>query len=61
MHACQNFAYPICKSAVLQTSDNPHGVSSILQLGHFLSFTVGITELCDENIQKDYDYHSHVS
>lgn len=53
-------SYPSGKSAVLQASDDHHGINSVLQSGSFLRLTVGVTHLRDENIQQNDNHHRHV-
>ena len=42
--------YPSGKSAVLQASNNHHGVNSVLQFGGLLRFAVRVAHLGDENV-----------
>ena len=53
-------AYPVRKSAILQASDDPHRILSILQLRDFLCFAVSVAELRDENIEQNHDDDAHV-
>lgn len=52
--------YKSGKSAVLQTRDNTHSINSVLQLCVTLGLTVCVTQLSDEDIEKNDNHHRHV-
>ena len=52
--------HPSCKSAVFQSSNNKHGINSVLEFGRLLCFTVSVTQLGDQNVKENYNHHRHV-